>query len=94
MWLTLPALLALLSALMGYSVIHRHEQSSGKQVTLLPCGISLLQGRRAQVWHTAVKRYDSLQRKPSARISKGLAGSTALQHPKCSACGLVMWCVL
>lgn len=57
-WLTLVALLALLAALVVPSLVHRHTQSSGKQVAqpcLLPCGISLLQGRRAQVWHQASK---------------------------------------
>ena len=53
-WLALAALAVLSIALVGPSLVQRQQRSSDKQAIetcLLPCGISLLQGRRAQVWH-------------------------------------------
>ena len=48
------ALIAILSTLLAPYLVYISKQSSEEQATgkwMLPCGISLLQGRRAQVWH-------------------------------------------
>ncbi len=48
------ALIAILSALLAPYLVHISKQSLEEQATekwMLPCGISLLQGRRAQVCH-------------------------------------------